>query len=376
MEAYIAHRVHEVMEMMGLLWCQDRIITERPTSRGSLGGELRKMVIACEIVNYAPVLVFHDITADLDEQVTSEILGCLQVLSLRGHTVVASFQNPHMQTFDFFQSVVVVSEGRSIFSSSVENIYPFYCTTSQFGYSLPEEMDASHAQNVGMFLLDIASGTERPHGRRVAPNAVELQADFEASSYFQPKIGSDSTWDNHNIVALLPDQAVSYGDVFCDFDVDRLFQQSTIQFKRALYLKFRETEILKKLLLASFILATIFGYVVYDMGASVEYCLSLMGFPYTETMTLTGCLYVFHVVPFGMQVLNAHIFHQKLQVFLFERRGKWASTVGYLFASLLPEVLFASTYVLIFGNIVYFMASLSEGDKKDNYCVCGFEFFE
>lgn len=370
-EKLIAHRVHEVLDMMGLLWCKDRVITERPTSRGHLGGELRKMVIACEIVNYAPVLLFHDITSDLDEQVTNEILACLEILAMRGHTVVASFENPPMQAFDVFQSVVAISNGRSIYSSAVENIYPFFCTTSVFGYSMPipESTSAStggrdkniHAQDLGKFLMDIASGTERPHGRRVAPEPAELQIEFEASEYFDKSIGSDSTWDTHNMLSLLPDQEVSYTSVFCNFDVSQILQQSAIQFKRALYLKCRETAILKKLLLASIILALVFGYLVFDMTSSFDYCLSLLGFPNTEVMTLTGCLYVFHVVPFGMQVLNAHIFHQKLLVFLFERKGKCVSTVGYLFASVLPELLFALSYVLIFGNIVYFMSSLNEG---------------
>jgi hypothetical protein len=318
------------------------------------------MAIACEIVNYAPVLVFDDITSDLDEQVANEILGCLQVLALRGHTVVASFQNPHTQVFDVFHAVVVMCNGRSIYSSSVENIYPYFCEHSTFRYSMPES-SATHTPDVGKFLMDIASGTERPHGQRFAPEAPELQASFEASSYFEKSIGSDNSFDKHHMISLLPEQAVSYGEVLCDFSLERVCKQSVIQFKRALYLKFRETAILKKLFMASIFLSCLFGYIVFDMTGSFDYCLSLLGFPYPEVMTLTGCLYVFHIVPFGMQVLNAHIFHQKLNVFLFERRGKWASTLGYLFSSVLPELFFSAFYVLIFSNIVYFMASLNEG---------------
>lgn len=322
------------------------------------------MAIACEIVNFAPVLVFDDITSDLDEQVANEILGCLQVLSQRGHTVVASFQNPHMQAFEVFNSVVLMCNGRSIYSSTVDNICPFFCTHSAFNYSMPDTPSGGGgAHDVGKFLMDIASGTERPHGLRVAPEALDLQSSFESSQFFNKRIGSDSSWSAYDMVDLLPERAVSYWEVLCDFNTGHVCQQSAIQFKRAVYLKLRERSIMQKLLVASVTLSLVFGYVVFDMTSDYDYCMSLLGFPYPEVMTLTGCLYVFHVVPFGMQVLNAHIFHQKLNVFLFERRGKWASTVGYLFSSVIPEVFFAVSYVLVFSNIVYFMSSLNEGNN-------------
>jgi hypothetical protein len=368
-ERVIALRVNEVMEMMNLTWCKDRIITERPTSRGSLGGELRRMAIACEIVCYAPVLVFDDITSDLDEHVSNEILECLSVLAMRGHTVVASFKSPHVQSFEMFHTVVLLSTGRSIYSSTVDNIYRYFCEDSKFKYSNPSTGD-SHSEDVGRFLLDIANGTERPHGLRYPPCAADLHACFEASQYFPKSIGSDSSWDSHGIVSLLHDNSVSYLGVLLDCDWEVAVQQAWIQFKRALYLKFRETDILKKLFMASVILSLVFGYIVFDITSTFDYCMSLLGFPYPEVMTLTGCLYVFHVVPFGMSVVNAHVFHQKLQVFLFERRGKWVSTLGYLVSSVVPELLFALSYTAIYANIVYWMSSLNEGWEAYKYYMC------
>ena len=350
--------MNEVLEMMNLTWCKDRVITERPTSRGTLGGELRKMVIACEIVNYAPVLVFDDITADLDEQVAYEILRCLQVLASRGHTVIASFQNPQLQTFDVLHAVVVVRDGRSIYSSLVENIYSFFCEESVYSYSMPEDKSV---HDVGKFLMDIANGVERPHGQRYAPEAAQLQSSFEASKFFEKRIGSDSTYDNYQMVSVLPEKAVPYSETLCDFSVSRTLKQSIIQFKRAVYLKCRETGILKTLLGASIFLSCLFGYMVFDITSTFDYLLSLLGMPSAEVTTLTGCLYVFSIVPFGMQTLNAHIFHQKFNVFLFERRGKWVSSFGYFFASFIPEIVVSVACSLIFTNIVYFMVNLNEG---------------
>jgi ABC-type multidrug transport system ATPase subunit len=93
-------RVMEVLKLMGLLWCKDRLITERPTTRGTLGGELRKLSIAVEIINLPPVIILDDITTGLDAFVSSQIMSCLTTLTEKGHTVICTLQKPPAQVFN------------------------------------------------------------------------------------------------------------------------------------------------------------------------------------------------------------------------------------------------------------------------------------
>lgn len=101
-------RVLHLLNLMGLTWCKDRLITERPTTRGSLGGELRKLSIAVEIVNLPPVIVLDDATRDLDATVSCEILECLRTLANGGHTVICGLPKPPAQVLTKVNFILVL----------------------------------------------------------------------------------------------------------------------------------------------------------------------------------------------------------------------------------------------------------------------------
>jgi ABC-type multidrug transport system ATPase subunit len=95
----IRSRVNQVMKLMNLIWCKDRLITERPTTRGTLGGELRKLSIAVEIINLPPVILLDDITRELDALVSAQIMDCLITLTEKGHTVICALPKPPTQVY-------------------------------------------------------------------------------------------------------------------------------------------------------------------------------------------------------------------------------------------------------------------------------------
>ncbi len=99
--AAIQERVMQVLKLMNLTWCKDRLITERPTTRGTLGGELRKLSIAVEIINLPPVIILDDITRELDGLVSAQIMECLTTLTEKGHTVICTFPKPPTQVFNY-----------------------------------------------------------------------------------------------------------------------------------------------------------------------------------------------------------------------------------------------------------------------------------
>ena len=175
-EDFINRRVAHVLNMMGLTWCKDRLITERPNTRGALGGELRKLSIAVEIIQLAPIIVLDDPTRNLDAIVSTQLVDTLISLTERGFNIVCSLPKPRLQEFSRVHKLVLVAQGRSIYAAETKYITDYFCSGS-LGYMRDEETDLVD------FLMDIADGIERPKGQRKAPTPEVLQAQFESSQY-------------------------------------------------------------------------------------------------------------------------------------------------------------------------------------------------
>mmetsp|Transcript_20657 Transcript_20657/g.29655 ORF Transcript_20657/g.29655 Transcript_20657/m.29655 type:complete len:1397 (+) Transcript_20657:61-4251(+) len=351
----VYQRVMQMLDMMELIWCKDRLITERPTMRGSIGGELRRLSIAVELINLPPVLIFDDPISDLDALVAHKVVECLVKFTEKGHTVVSSFAKPPGQVFNQFHKVVLISQGRSIYASSVRDI-PEYFTVSPLDYVMNEEVE------VVDFLMDVADGVERPRAARYPIQPDVLQSKFESSRYFErTELGED-------VYSVLPKESVSgygYPQFLRDTWKRRLAGKTWIIFERAFYVKLKEYEVLKKSLKAGVGLGLFMGYFMWNMGQWGDYCLSLIGFPYNEVSTLAACLFIVAFILYGQQIINVHIICQKLNAFRNERAARCCPTLGFVLATILAEVIFVTFFALLFSNIVYWMSSLNSG--LDNY---------
>eukprot|EP00602_Paraphysomonas_sp_CaronLab_P005049 CAMPEP_0185030590 /NCGR_PEP_ID=MMETSP1103-20130426/17564_1 /TAXON_ID=36769 /ORGANISM="Paraphysomonas bandaiensis, Strain Caron Lab Isolate" /LENGTH=1294 /DNA_ID=CAMNT_0027565783 /DNA_START=13 /DNA_END=3894 /DNA_ORIENTATION=- len=353
-EAYIYERVMQILGMMELVWCKDRLIPERPTTRGNIGGELRRLSVAVEFVNLPPVLVLEDPTRDLDAIVSAKLVECLHRFTEKGHTVVTSLVKPSAQVFAQLDRVVVLSGGRTIYASERSNITRFYCS-GPMDYSLKDGMDTAD------FLLDIADGVERPTGARKAPSPETLQTQFEASPYFTNPAPRQDT----KSIAVLPVNSVPFFGYFDIKESLRLVKKTPTVVERAFFVKFREYEVLKKSLSSSAFMGLFIGYFLWNDGNFGDYCLSLVGMPYIEVTNVGACLFLMLASLFGMQVINVHIICQKLQVFRYERSAKCCPTFGFWVAIFVSEVPFTIFFGLVFSNISYYMSNMKSG--VDNY---------
>jgi ABC-type multidrug transport system ATPase subunit len=351
MNAERIRRIADILEVMNLTSCQDRVIAERPTARGSVGGELRKIAIAVEIISLPSVILLADITEGLDATVSAEIVSTLATLASRGHTVISSFAKIYPEEMKNFHKVTLVSRGYSIYSSSPENVSLHFSNIN---------FEWLHDCDVGEFLLDVGTGTERPVGERRAPDANLLQSQFEESEFYQ-QYRSESSADNYSSPVLH-----RYRGGFSSSS-DFLFglRNGWIVMERAWYCKFKEVEVLKKSFGASVGLSLFFGYFAFELGSDADYLLALIPFPYSETSTTTSVMYICTAIQIGVQVLNVHIFYQKQKVFHYERASGVVSLPSFVCSSLLTEMTLAGLFSLIFGTIVYFMVGLNTG--LDNY---------
>jgi ABC-type multidrug transport system ATPase subunit len=355
-------RVMMIFKIMDITYCKDRVVPNRPTSRGVLGGELRKLSIATEIINFTPVIILDDCTADLEAIAAAQVVQCLVKMAKKGHTIIASLPRPSIQVFNKFNKVVLVSGGITLFSSARENIVRFFCNRP-LDYQLSEDVDISD------FILDIADGLERPVGSRRALSNDEIHLQFQQSAYYEPFSRGRSASKSpvvrppsaSTLVDVLPQTRRQYFGYFNTAKFVDNAGLTSIVLRRAFFVKFRETHILLKSMKAMCFMGAFLGYFSWGVGDFGNYVSSLLGIPYPETTNLTAVLFVALAINYGCQVINVHIIGQKIKTFRYEQRAGACPTFGFWLTCILSELPFTIFFALVFSNILYFMGALNYG---------------
>jgi ABC-type multidrug transport system ATPase subunit len=362
--AAIEQRVEQVLSIMNLQGCKHRRLVESPPTRGVAGGELRRLSIACEIVNLPPVLLFEDPTLALEPAVAASIMQCLKNLAKAGHTVVCTMPKPSPQISSFIDNLVVISHGYSIFSGHPSNIERFFCS--------PEMGYIKHAETHPIdFILDIASGTERPTTQRTADNPAAIQEKFESSPFFEPPVVVSSEDDKVvvNTVRGLPD--TNYLEQFLRNTGNKVGHGGNLEYikwyllrvyvtiERAIFVKAADTELLKRVWCSSILVGLVVGYLQWGIGSYGYYTTTLLRLPYYDTSNVTSTLFFLSAFTFAQQVLNCQVITQSLQMFRYEQFAGWCPTSGYMLSILFADVPVMMIGIWLFTSIVYFMTKMN-----------------
>lgn len=287
--AAIEGRVDELLTIMNLQHCRNRKIDEYPNERGRIGGELRRLSIAVEIITLPPLIIIENPTLALGPTVAVSIYECLQKLSKEGYAVLVVMPKPHQEVFGFIDHLVVLVEGVSIFSSSPKNIEPFYCTP-EMGYFLKRD------GYVGDFVMNIAQGVERSTVQRVADPPAVLQEKFEESLYFVRPHKSPAMLRALPTTTFLNAYFSTFNSAGCC--ATDYFKALVVYFlrlftiiERGIAVKLRETEVLKRSFFSSALVGTIGGYLQFNQGDYGYYTVTILGLPYLGTANCTGVMF-------------------------------------------------------------------------------------
>lgn len=220
------------------------------------------------------------------------------------------------------------------------------------------------------FLFHIADGTERPVASRQPLDSLTLQHFFLESNYCPKESAVELTSLRNKYLVLPEGKVLNYGYFSSSTSTDGsmsfadIFSGSLTVIERAIFVKLKEFEVLKKSLKSSIVIGLFLGLFMYGQGSYGDYSMQLLGIPYPETSNLTGTLFIMLSVIYVQQILNVHIICQKIQVFRYERNAKCTPTVGFFIASFVSEVPFTVLFALINANIIYFLADLNSGADK------------
>ncbi|CAM8983166.1 unnamed protein product [Rhodiola kirilowii] len=168
-----------VISELGLVKCEDTIIGNSFV-RGVSGGERKRVSIAHEMLINPSLLILDEPTSGLDSTAAHRLMNTLSSLAKKGKTIVTSMHQPSSRVYQMFDSVLVLSEGRSIYYGRGCEVMSYFDSVG-FRPSFP--------MNPADFLLDLANGIGHVdgHGERDRPS-VKQALISSYNSVLAPKV--------------------------------------------------------------------------------------------------------------------------------------------------------------------------------------------
>ncbi|XP_037928430.1 ATP-binding cassette sub-family G member 4 [Teleopsis dalmanni] len=166
-------RVRKILEAIGMY-------ENRHTRTGNLsGGQKKRLAIALELVNNPPVLILDEPTSGLDSSTSNQCISLLKKLAMEGRTVICTIHQPSALTFEMFDHLYAIAEGRCIYSGGTENLVPFL---AECGLQCPE------SYNPADYLMEIATDDYGKQNDKLVEKIENGQNDY----YRQNKMAKKS----------------------------------------------------------------------------------------------------------------------------------------------------------------------------------------
>ncbi|KAG6525841.1 hypothetical protein ZIOFF_015812 [Zingiber officinale] len=140
--------VNYILKILGLDECANIIIGDH-MRRGISGGQKKRVTIGEMLVGLAQCFFMDDISTGLDSSTTFQILKFLQQLThALDFTMVISLLQPTQETFDLFDDIILLCEGKIAYQGPREHALKYF---EWMGFKCPDR------KNVADFLQEITS---------------------------------------------------------------------------------------------------------------------------------------------------------------------------------------------------------------------------
>ena len=130
--------VQSTINYLGLSSCTDTIIGNI-FFKGISGGQKRRVSIGVELMGQPSLLFMDEITSGLDSTSSYQIMGVVDALSKKGHTIIMTIHQPSSRIFDMMNkrdfSMMVLESGRTMYFGKVRDLVPYL---SKIEYQIPQ----------------------------------------------------------------------------------------------------------------------------------------------------------------------------------------------------------------------------------------------
>lgn len=121
----LQHRVHHLIESFGLK-NQSQTLIGTPLQKGLSGGQKRRVSVATQLITSPKVLYLDEPTSGLDSTASYEVISFLRNFARRNNILmIASIHQPSTKTFELFDKVCLLSQGKSCFFGTTQALVPF-----------------------------------------------------------------------------------------------------------------------------------------------------------------------------------------------------------------------------------------------------------
>ncbi|KAJ0078967.1 hypothetical protein Patl1_23928 [Pistacia atlantica] len=123
------------LKILGLDICSDSLVGDA-LRRGISGGQRKRLTTGEIIVGPVNTLFMDEITNGLDISTTFQIVACLQQLAhINDATILVSLLQPSPETFDLFDDIILMAEGKIVYHGPHESVLGFF---EGCGFRCPE----------------------------------------------------------------------------------------------------------------------------------------------------------------------------------------------------------------------------------------------
>lgn len=139
--------VNDLLNQLGLTKSANTIVGNAKV-RGLSGGERKRLSIACEMISSPSMIFLDEPTSGLDSYQATQVIETLRTLADQGKTVVSVIHQPSQHTFQLFDDLLLLSEGRMMYYGEVSKSRQYF---TDLGYPALEEVGTAE------FVLDCVS---------------------------------------------------------------------------------------------------------------------------------------------------------------------------------------------------------------------------
>ncbi|GEQ69467.1 hypothetical protein JCM33374_g3139 [Metschnikowia sp. JCM 33374] len=126
--------VEKTIDFFGLTK-QKNTIVGTAIQKGLSGGQKRRLSVACQVVTKPAVLFLDEPTSGLDSKASFEVIQTLKKFAQTENVIViASIHQPSTSTFDLFDNVMFLTEGKVAYSGTRDDISSYF---ESAGYPIP-----------------------------------------------------------------------------------------------------------------------------------------------------------------------------------------------------------------------------------------------
>lgn len=136
----------QLLRAFGLNVCADTLVGT-PIRKGISGGQKRRVSVASQLVTGPKILFLDEPTSGLDSTASREVMSYMrQVARELNLIVIASIHQPSSQTFQLFDKLALLSQGRLCYFGAIDDVSSYFA-----GIGSPIPMHTNTAEH----LLDL-----------------------------------------------------------------------------------------------------------------------------------------------------------------------------------------------------------------------------